>query len=71
MTYLSTSGPQAPLDLAGGDWVHGMRPPDFIDSGLTDAQVFHLPFFHELLLIADTSNDCTNIGVNIGVFLRV
>lgn len=60
MTHLNIAGPQAPLQLAGGDWMHSMRSPDLISSGLADAQILHLSFFHELLYIACTSKGCMN-----------
>ena len=62
MTHLNIAGPQAPLQLAGGDWMHSMRSPDLISSGLADAQIRHLSFFHELLYIACTSKGCINMG---------
>ena len=58
MTHFSTTSPQAPLDLASGDRVNSMRPSDFIASGFTDAQIFDLPFLHELLYIAGAPPDC-------------
>jgi hypothetical protein len=45
---LGVPGPEAPLELHGGDRVHRMRPPDLVRSGLGQSNVLDLTLGHQL-----------------------